>query len=64
MKKLVAFLGFLVTTMGILFMYFSTICQGHQILRYLIYFILIAIWVYNLSVVLSEPNKRRRRRRR
>lgn len=61
MKKLVAFLGFMMATMGILFMYFTTVLQGNQILRYVIYFVLIVIWIYSVAVVLSPAKKRRRR---
>ncbi len=61
MKKLVAFLGFMMATMGILFMYFTTVLQGNQILRYMIYFVLIVIWIYSVAVVLSPAKKRRRR---
>lgn len=61
MKKLVAFLGFMMATMGILFMYFTTVLQANQILRYVIYFVLIVIWIYSVAVVLSPAKKRRRR---
>lgn len=61
MKKLVSFLGFMMATMGILFMYFTTVLQGNQILRYVIYFVLIVIWIYSVAVVLSPAKKRRRR---
>lgn len=64
MKKLVALLVFLETTMGILFMYFSTVLDGYQILRYVIYAMLIIPWVYSLATILEQPNKRRKRRRR
>lgn len=61
MKKLVAFLGFMMATMGILFMYFTTVLQGNQILRYVIYFVLIVIWINSVAAVVSPTKKRRRR---
>lgn len=64
MKKVVAFLGFSVSTMGITFMYFTTVLQGHQILRYAIYGIFIMIWIYSVAAILEEPNQGRKRRRR
>ena len=74
MKKIVAMTTMIMAFVMVLYMYFSATflpiyvggeyVVGNQILRYVLYLILISIVMIDFSYIVNAPTKRRRKKRR